>query len=535
MKQILLILLATFSFNSISAETIEIDGIYYTLSQSDLTAEVTENPNKYKGDITIPGVINVGEKSYKVVSIGFQAFKDSKDLTSIIISENIRIINSAAFYDCLNLNAVIFPESINSIESVAFSGCSELKELKFPHNLTFIGNNAFSYCDKLTTIDLPENELYTIAGYEFNFCKGLTTINIPSNVTQITGFNGCTSLTSISIPKQITEFGEFAFAGCSNLSSIVVEEDNPVYDSRDNCNAVIETASNTIIIGCKNTIFSPSITGIGNSAFYGRSNLVSLDIPNTINSIGKDAFQECTGLKDLYLPESIISIGKNAFNGCSGLTTIMIPSSLKDITSVFTNCTNLSSINIPDGVEIINDAFTGCSNLSSVSFTNSVKDLTYAFFACTNLTSMSIPDGITTIGGWAFSYSGLSSVILPQSIHSIEYESFANCLDLKDFYVYAEDVPTLDSSSFRDTDIGKATLHVPSVSLELYKNALIWKDFGSIVAISKSDPTGIYSVFDNELWPINFYSVYGIKRNEMKKGLNIIRMSDGTTKKVIIK
>ena len=120
----------------------------------------------------------------------------------------------------------------------------------------------------------------------------------------------------LEIPNSVTYIGSRAFWYCSNLSSLVVEEGNPIYDSRDNCNAIIETASNTLIFGCQNTLIPNSVTSIGIFAFSGCSNLTSIDIPNTVTSIGGFAFSGCSNLTSIDIPNTITTIGSLAFENC---------------------------------------------------------------------------------------------------------------------------------------------------------------------------------------------------------------------------
>ena len=156
-------------------------------------------------------------------------------------------------------------------------------------------------------------EVTRIADCPFSCCKSLKSITIPNNITSIEscGFSG-------------------VFGGCSSLTSIIVQNGNPTYDSRNNCNAIIETRSNTLIAGCPTTIIPNSVTSIGYSAFNGCESLTSIIIPNSIKNIGKRAFYR-TGLTFITIPNSVESIGDSAFAGCSSLTSVTIPNSVTSI------------------------------------------------------------------------------------------------------------------------------------------------------------------------------------------------------------
>ena len=171
----------------------------------------------------------------------------------------------------------------------------------------------------------------SISEYAFRDCSGLTSVTIPNSVTSIgvAAFSGCSGLISVTIGSGVTSIGESAFSSCSGLTSIVVESGNTTYDSRENCNAIIETASNTLLYGCKNTVIPNSVTSIGWSAFSGCSGLTSVTIPNSVTSIDRYAFGGCSGLKDVYCyPTEVPKTGSDAFgNVTTSNVTLHVPSS----------------------------------------------------------------------------------------------------------------------------------------------------------------------------------------------------------------
>ena len=167
----------------------------------------------------------------------------------------------------------------------------------------------------------------------FYNCKNLTSVTIPNSMTSIGNyaFWDCSSLTSVTIPNSVTSIGKQAFRGCSALTSIIVEKKNSKYDSRDNCNAIIETNSNTLILGCKNTVIPNNVTSIGDEAFSLMKGLQNITIPNSVTSIGKFAFSQCISLQTVTIPNSVTSIGDDAFLNCSSLKSVTIPNSVTSI------------------------------------------------------------------------------------------------------------------------------------------------------------------------------------------------------------
>ena len=181
-------------------------------------------------------------------------------------------------------------------------------------------------------------------------------------------FYECTGLTSITIPSSVTSIGDWAFYQCTGLTSIVVDSANTVYDSRNNCNAIIKTETNELITGCKNTIIPNTVTNIGTSAFDGCTSLTSIDIPDSVTSIGNSAFGGCMSLTSIDIPDSVTSIGDGAFSGCSGLTNVTIGGGVTIIGSnAFQSCSRLTSVTIPDSVTSIGStAFYNCSKLTTI-------------------------------------------------------------------------------------------------------------------------------------------------------------------------
>lgn len=423
--------------------------IYYNFISKGKAAEVISKPNgrKYFGNIEIPATV----------------MHDGEEYTVTKISED-------AFFECTDLLSVSIPNTVTSIEVAAFGGCVKLKTIDIPSNVKTIGWGAFQECSTLTTV------------------------SIPNSVTSIGGnaFEGCKKLESIIIPSSVTSIGQNAFKGCSNLSSIYVDSYNEYYDSRNNCNALIESSSNTLLAGCKNSTIPQGVKSISPQAFKGCIGLTSVNIPTSVEIIGSEAFEGCVNLTSLNISNGVTSICSLAFKGCAGLTSVIIPNSVNYIESkVFQGCTALASVTLSNNINSIGSyTFDGCTSLASVTLPSSLTSISdHAFGGCTKLSSVSIPNNVTFIGLEAFDgCTGLKTLILGNKLDYISLWAFELCEDLTDVYCYAENVPSTESDYiFHGSHIDYATLHVPAKSVNLYNAKAPWNQFKDIVALNDEE------------------------------------------------
>ena len=348
--------------------------IYYNYYNNGTELEVVKA--LYSGKVNIPEEVTYMGRTRKVTNIGNEAFQNCRGLTSVTIPNSVTSIGNSAFQNCSGLTSVTIPNSVTSIGDSAFSGCSGLTSVTIVNSVTSIGGSAFSVCSGLTSVVIP-NSVITIGYKAFYGCSGLTSVTIGNSVTSIgdNAFEDCSSLTSVHI-TDIEAWCKISFSS------------NPLY-----------YAHHLYLNGeeIKDLVIPNSVTSIGNYAFNGCSGLTSVSIPNSVTSIGNCAFSVCSGLTSVVIPNSVITIGYKAFYGCRGLTSVTIPNSVTRIGErAFSYCDGLTSISIPNSVtdphsvyRIGKYAFSYCSGLTSVTIGNAWCVLgSRAFFGCTGLTSV---------------------------------------------------------------------------------------------------------------------------------------------------
>ena len=543
------------TFLPIDDNNFYIDFVRYSVKEGHLAVSGYDKAG-FKGAANIISRLIYKNNTYEMLEIGGSAFYGCNSLTAVTIPKSVTTIGLDAFSYCGkltsvtvakestwidsrdNCNAIIetatnklligcknttIPSSVTSIGNHAFYGCSSMTSITIPNSVTSIGNHAFYGCSSMTSITIP-NSVAGFGDYAFSYCTNLTSVTLESNsivsesrdenssmksvfgeqvktyvigneVTSIgeNAFYECTSLTSVTIGNSVTSIGGYAFSNCSGLTSVTVAKESTWIDSRDNCNAIIETATNKLLIGCKNTTIPSSVTSIGNYAFYGCSSMTSITIPNSVAGFGDYAFYDCTSLTSITIPNSVTSIGSNTFSKCTNLTSVTLESNSivsesrdenSSMKSVFGEQVKTYVIG-NEVTRIGNYAFKGCKSLTSITIGNSVTSIGgYAFSNCSGLTSVTIPNSVTSIGWGAFSNcSSLTSVTIGNSVTSIGLFAFDYCTRLTDVYCYAENAPSTDSSAFKDSPIYSATLHVPAGSIDEYKSQSPWSRFSRIVAI----------------------------------------------------
>ena len=345
---------------------------------------------------------------------------------------------------------------------------------------------------KLSILDLSDAKIVK-GGIPYVTASGITDQYTSNDKLGGLAFRGCSGLISLTIPSSVTSIGYSAFEGCSGLTSLSIPS---------------------------------SVTLIESGAFRGCSGLTSLTIPSSVTSIGYSAFEDCTGLTSLAIPSSVTSIGSDAFYGCSGLTSITIPSSVTSIGSdAFYGCSGLTSLTIPSSVTSIgSDAFYGCSGLTNLYY---IIDEKFETYLSKGHPYIDVKCGIE----YYLNDKKITSVAIPSTITKLGKYAFQNCRDLTSVYVsWQFPIPT--GSAFYGVDISKCTLYVPQGTEQDYWLSPGWGDFGKIVEF---DATGIDKVTtSNDAKELSRYSVNGQRLSAPSKGLNIVKYSDGSVKKVAV-
>lgn len=467
---------------------------------------------KYLGsatDVVIPeGVMIIGEEAFTenetviriqipktVYEINASAFRGCNSLKEIVVDPDNNVYDSRdncngivlteknrLLVGCTN---TVIPETVESIGDNAYQYLNRVTEIRIPASIRYVTAKAFDGCCNLKRISVDEkNPVYDsrdncnaiIRTKPNELIVGCAATAIPDTVTALGSyvFPQGTRLSSITIPKNITKlhsskifdivFGEYTFDGIDCLEEIIVDKENPVYDSREGCSAIIETASNKLIKGCMNTVIPKTVTAIGNEAFRNCRGLETVRIHSGIKEIGTCAFRNCDDLSTVEFEDGITSIGMDVFAFCEKLKSVIFPDSVTDLEggvlydckslvsavlpskitelkmSFFYNCEQLKSIVIPDEVRDIGEtAFAGCKNLTTVTFSKSLNHIgAHAFWNCESLTEMHLPDNVTWIEYGAFEgCSELKEVTLPGQLTTVSSRAFDYCQKLESIHIPA--------------------------------------------------------------------------------------------------
>ena len=330
-------------------------------------------------------------------------------------------------------------------------------------------------------------------------------------------FNGCSRLQSIDIPNGITQMGSYAFRNCSNMTSAKI---------------------------------GTGVTAINEYTFSGCSALKDVQIGSNVKTIGNYVFSGCTSLPVINIPKAVTSIGNYTFSGCTALREVVMEDRADDTvlslgsngsSPMFASCP-LDKVYIGRNISYNKTSNYGYSpfyrntSLRSVTITDRETEVSEnEFYGCTNLKEVKIGDGVTTIGSWAFSgCAAIDYFAFGSSVKTIGQEAFSDCTAMTRLISRAATPPSCGSQALDDINKWTCTLSVPAGSTSAYQKAAQWKEFFFI----DNDMTGIEAVAAEGVSNADITDIYdlnGRRRDALQPGINIVKMSDGTTKKVVAK
>ena len=402
-----------------------------------------------------------------MTSIGAQAFYGCSNLATVSGCEGVTNVGSNAFNNTAWLTNQ--PTGVIYIGKVAYLGKNVIDEISINAGTVSISDKAFYYCTGLTAVSIPAS--VTSIGYEaFEDCSNLATVTFASGSQLSSIGRGAfynSGLTSIAIPASVTSIGDDAFSVCRNLATITVDGGNTTYDSRNNCNAIIKTTSNTLVVGCKGTTIPNTVTSIGNYAFFG-SGLTSITLPASVTSIGNAAFQYCYNLASVTVYATTPpSLGNYAFKDCNDLDYIYVFSDLVGTYQVATRWSAYSGkiTGLTGGYcgttgheSDVVWVLTGTSPNYTLTISGSGAMADYVDYELRpwhsnvgNITSIVIENGVTGIGYNAFmgcDNESLASVTIPASVTSIGYAAFQECTMPSVTFASGSQLTSIDGYAF---------------------------------------------------------------------------------------
>ena len=453
---------------------------------------------------------------FEVRGIDTSIFAYNGAITSVILPETLKCIESGMFNGCSKLESVTIPEGVTNIESSAFYHCSKLASILIPNGVKSIGAYAFENCSELLSISIP-NSVTNIGSCAFQNCSKLVSITIPTNVTSISyaAFTGCSSLTAVTIPAGVPNLGRSLFKNCSALRAVTLKSNPPeswqcwFYDYNDDGTVTYTNGFSSMFWNCPGPIcveLGPEVTEIGSLAFAGCSGIASITISGSVTNIGGRAFLDCSDslsididdnsewfsiddgilfskdkakivevLKPLpenwTIRESVETIQDGALSGHAELLSINIPPSVTNIEKyAFENCSGLSSVGLPNGMKRIPDGiFSGCSGLLSISVPEGVTSIgCQAFSGCINLQTINLPEGVAVVGQDAFKQcNNLKTLSIPGSVLTLANDLFCDCANMEEIVLPRHFQPIVgrfgipESTTIRYADVSTLTSPVP--------------------------------------------------------------------------
>jgi len=495
----------------------EVDGVKYVpVSPSERTCDAIDCAYDASAEN-----IHIGNTvSNKGISLTVKEVKPYSFYENIFIKDvNLSFggnIGSYAFQGCTGINTATVSNQGN-IGDYAFQGCTGINTATIS-NQGNIGSYAFQGCTSINTVTVSNQG--AIGDYAFRDNTGMTTATLGESITSLGKytFNDCSKLQSIDIPNSVQSIGSYAFSYCSAMQSVKI---------------------------------GTGLKAINNYTFWRCSSLVDMQIGSNVKSIGQAAFNNCSSLANITIPKAVTSIGESAFYGCTALKNVIMEDSgddtalslgSNDSKPLFSSCP-LDYVYIGRNISYSKSSSYGYSpfyrntSLRSVEITDRETEISEnEFYGCTNLKEVKIGEGVTTIGNWAFSgCSSLDYFAFGSAVKDIGKEAFSDCTAMTRLISRATTPPTCGTQALDDINKWNCKLYIPIGAASAYQNADQWKEF---FFVEEGDPTPVERIeadTEKEAEIIGIYDLNGTKKQSMQRGLNIVKMSNGTTRIIAIK
>lgn len=468
------------------------------------------------------------------------------------------LLGSSMFYiEGEPLQKLVIPWDIPEIKPNLFYGHDVITEVLLPP-LVHIHPYAFAYCNNLDSVKQDTlsyveavakrqaapaalaEERSQIDEYAFYNCAKLASVELPGNLTRIgdNAFRYCSALPEITLPEDLTQIGELAFSGCSQLERISIPEnlaligtdafrDTKWYEQQPDgilyLGKVLYAYKGTLPAHTRLTV-KEGTTAICGAAFYECVGLNAITLPEGLTTIGNSAFYGCTGLEQIKLPSSLTQLGYYALAECSSLKAISLPAHLQSIGyGLLTNCSSLTDFILEDSPDTLHYMATGRWNVDFFTENTPLKNV---YIGRPFKTHMSFAN--------SYYYQGLGEALetmtFGPNVNNIEWNIWSN--NVKKITVYNPEPPILNEGQFYNIDKEACVLYVPEGTTATYAAAEGWKDFFNIQAF---DATPVRTPQAAVSGTETHYDVTGKIIDAKKPGLHIIRCSDGTSRKVLIK
>ena len=474
----------------------------YKLVSLTLPNELKRLPRQFVSRCPLLVNLQIGNN---VSTIDDYSIHDNPYLLSLTIPEGVTTMGRDAC-ESNGIEELTLPNSLNTIDYFTFANNTNLKTIHFGTGLKDIAWGAFKGCSALENLDLSTSNIENIQSYAFSECTSLTSVKFPSSLRQIYGnaFSETPALQAVTFNDGLDGIGGSAFSN-SGLTTVTLPN---------------------------------SLTYLGSSAFSSCKDLASISIGTGITEIPYNCFTGCNALTSIDLPEHVTSIGGGAFSYCNGLVSITLPDHIQTVgASAFASCTNLEEVVIPDNVTTLGTgAFKNDSKLKHVQIGKGVATLEKDLFnSCESLSSVELSEGLTAVKAFVFQYcSSLKSVTFPTTLKTLSNSTSFGWSPDSLYFLGTQ--PATGERTKDEPFYGLYTqtkVYVPESAFDDYKQSTVFKKFFEEDNLLTFNATGINTVKDTRIVPVMWFDLTGRQLSAPQKGINIVKMSDGSTRKIM--